>query len=262
MAITCFADEIQESFHADHVQSEWLLADIVRQGRTPTPAEYVFFARCGWAPPLVNDQFRRMLQVLRIQPIAGSPADREATALEAETSAAILEKEGPKLEQKIAELQAKLSGLERDARLSRKRCEEQRDAVSRLRELLPQHVQSKVDQAKVILNNEGVGVDLREAKTRHHELVCILNVGGVYARQEKHIEYALRMNLPEAVNTITEGGMNRYVYSASWPGLKAAAELEFAEVAAKLPELQAAYDAELAVIELALDFYSNGRQND
>ena len=54
----------------------------------------------------------------------------------------------------------------------------------------------------------------------------------------------------------------RYVYSDQWPGLKSSAEVEFAEVNSKLPELQAAYDQELASIEAGLDFYSNGQQID
>ena len=262
MAVTCFADEIAESFHADLEQSEGLLCDIVRQNRTPTRAEYVFFARCGWDEVRTRDQFRRMAIVLAKQPIAGSPADREAALLECDTAAKLLESEGPKIREKLDKLQKQLDGLERDARLSAKRCEEQRDAVSKLRELVPSHVRSKVDNQLSILNTEGVGGILREAKARHHELVCILNVGGVYDRPEKHIEYALRRNLPDAVRTIVEGNSRRYVYSDQWPALKSAAEVEFSEVNAKLPEIQAAYDAELFEIEKGLDFYSNGQQND
>ena len=196
------------------------------------------------------------------QAIAGRPDAREAALLEAETSAAILEKEQPKLEAKIAELQTKLAALERDARLSAKRCDEQRDAVSKLRELVPSHIRQKVEQGILILNTEGVGATLREVKSRHHELVCILNVGDVYESTARHIEFGLRQLFPEAVTQTDENRWNQYVYSPSWPGLKSAAEVEFAELNSKLPELQAAYDAELAEIENRLDFYSNGQQND
>ncbi len=262
MAVQCFADDIEESFRNDLEESEMLLRDITEQSRKPTPAEYVFFARCGWDEVRTRDQLRRMYQALNLVPVAGSPATREAAEAEAKTSSSVLESEGPKIREKLDKLQKQLDGLERDARLSAKRCEEQRDAVSKLRELVPLHVRQQVDQATTVLNTSGVGATLREAKSRHHELVCVLNHGGVYDRPEKHIEYGLRRLLPEAVRTTVEGQMIRYAYSPEWPALKTAAETEFAELNQRLPGLQAAYDQELAAIELGLDFYSNGQQND
>ena len=204
-----------------------------------------------------------MYQALNLVPVAGCPATREAAEAEAKTSSSLLESEGPKIREKLDKLQKQLDGLERDARLSAKRCEEQRDAVSKLRELVPSHVRAKVDQAKSILITQGVGRDLRAAKARHQELVCVLNVGGVYDSPARHIEYGLRRLYPEAVTkTVDGGGMIRLAYSPEWPALKSAAEVEFAEVNSKLPELQAAYDAELTEIEKGLDFYSNGQQID
>ena len=262
MAVTCFADEITESFHADLQQSEWLLWDRAKRNQNLTPADYAFLARCGWDEKKAREEHRRVIIALTNQAICGSVADREAALQECDTAAKLLESEGPKIREKLDKLQKQLDGLERDARLSSKRCAEQSEAVAKLRELVPSHVRAKVDNELSVLNTEGVGATLRETKSRHHELVCILNVGDVYESPARHIEWGLRGLCPAAVTQTVEVGWNRYAYSPSWPALKSAAEVEFAELNSKLQELQAAYDAELAVIETALDFYSNGRQND
>ena len=56
MTITCFADEVAESFQNDCEQSEFLLRDITEQNRKPTPAEYVFLLAAGGmkSEPAIN----------------------------------------------------------------------------------------------------------------------------------------------------------------------------------------------------------------
>lgn len=257
----CFADEIQESHQADLEQAEWLLQDIVRQNRMPTAGEYAFFLRCGWDEVRARDQVRRVSQALNQQTIAGDPSTREAAATEAATAAKLLESEAPKIREKLDKLQKQLDGLERDARLSAKRVEQQVAAVAKCREFPPPAVRAKVDAALKILNTSGVGKTLRDAQERHHELRLIVN-DGVYDSPATHIDFALRRLCPAAVRTVTQGRMLSYSYSEAWPGLKAAAEAEFSELNSKLPELQAAFDAEVAAIETALDFYSTGQAND
>ena len=258
MVSTCFADDIAASFRNDLEEAETLLQDITRQNRTPNAAELAFFARLAWDQRKIGDNLRRVNQAMAQSAIAGTPADREAAETEEKISIEIAEKEVPKHRAKAEEHTSKADAYERAARLASKKVEQHRESKMKCREFAPLADRQKVDEAKSILNTQGVGADLRAAKSRHQELVCVLNVGGVYDSPAKHIEYALRRNLPEAVTkTVDGGGMIRLAYSPEWPALKSAAEVEFAELNSKLPELQAAYDAELFEIEKGLDFYSN-----
>ncbi len=250
------AEEIAEIHSGDLIEAEQLLQEIVRAGRTPNAAEKVFFQRLGWDQRKTNDNIRRVNSALTQQRIAGTPADREAAILEAETSAGVLAKEGPKIQARIAKDQALLASLERDASLAVKRVEEQVAACQRAREVAPNHIKEKVQQARNVIE-AGAGQDLREAKQRHQELICVLNVGNVYADQKTHIENGLRRLLPAAVVQGVSGRMITLAYSAEWPALKAECEQEFAELNTKLPGIQAEYDQQIAAAELPLNFYSD-----
>jgi len=262
MVITCFADEVQQTFHFNLEEAEMLLSDRARRNEKFTAADYVFLGRVGWDQKKSHDQLQRVSQALSHKAVAGSVADRAAALLEAETSAEIFEKEQPKIREKLEKLHKQLDGLERDARLSQKRVEQQTASVLKCREFAPSYVRQSVDAPKQILNTEGVGATLRQVTARIHELTCILNIDNVYGSPARHLEYGLKHLCPVAVNTVTQGRMLSYAYSDQWAGLKAAAELEFDELNSTIPELQSAYDAELSEIELALDFYSNPPSND
>lgn len=258
MAINCFADEVNESYQIDLEQAECLLADRARQNQKLTPADYAFLTRCGWNEANARREFNRVTQALNQAAIAGSPEDRAAALLEAETAAKLLESEGPKIREKLDKLQKQLDGLERDQRLSQKRCEQQAEAVLKCQDLAPQYLVRYVDQKRTSLLTEGSGAKLRDAEARRHELVCILNHGGVYARLETHID-GLRRLLPEAVSQSVSGRMIAHRFSDRWPSLKSEHEREFAELNQRLPDLQAAFDGELSEIESPLNFYSNGQ---
>ena len=55
--------------------------------------------------------------------------------------------------------------------------------------------------------------------------------------------------------------MIRLSYSPQWPTLKSESQVEFDELTARLPELQAEYDAAIEQVEVPLDFYSNEQQD-
>ena len=153
-------------------------------------------------------------------------------------------------------MQSQRDAIERDARLSAKRVEEQRDACKRARELAPRHVKEKVQQARNIID-AGIGQDLRKAKARHHDLVYILNVGNVYENLQCHLEYGLQRLLPAAVVRSVSGRMATLRYSEQWPGLKAECQAEYDALSEQLPALQAEYDSQITVAELALNYYSD-----
>ena len=110
--VTSFAEEIAESHTSDCEDADELLKNITVENRLATYAEFIFFQKTmGWDEIRVRDQLRRMHNVVRLQAIAGKGSDRAATAVEAETAAAVEEKELPKLEKQIAELNAEIEKI-------------------------------------------------------------------------------------------------------------------------------------------------------
>jgi hypothetical protein len=255
MTVTCFADEIAESFETDWEQAIWLFRDRIRQNQKLIESDYAFTAaRLNWDKKKTNTEFREVSDAMNLMAIAGTLEQQAAKEAEAEAAAGIFAKEGPKLEAKIQELQTKLNALERDKRLTEKRVEETREALAKLPTAAPGYVRKRVGKAETLLNTEGVGKELRDAKQREHELRCVLNLGNVYDRPASHID-ALRRLCPDAVTSTVHGQMMSYNYSLAWPGIKAAAETEYAEVTARIPELQAVYDVALAEVRKPLTDY-------
>lgn len=252
-----FAEEIRQEFSYHTMEVERLLVEVVREGRNELlTSERAYIAReMGWDADEIKRQLRRVNAILRLQAICGSPEDREAALNECQVATDLCAKEAPKIEQKIQELQQKLNSLQRDSNSAQRRCEQQAEAVVSLRLHVPAHIKEQVQQAVKVVE-AGIGQDLRDAKSRHHELVCILNHGNVYESQEKHIEFGLKNLLPAAVITGLNGRTITRAYSPEWPALKADAEREFAEVNQRLPEIQAEYDEQTRQAEQPLDYYS------
>lgn len=267
MSIECFADEVADTYESDCEEAEWLLRDRARQNQKLTESDYAFTAsRLNWDRVKTNTEFRRVSQAVTLLSIAGTPAQQEAKEAEAQAAAEVFAKESPKLEAKILELQAKLSGLERDARLTEKRVEETREALAKLPTVTPTFLRKKVGKAESLLNTEGVGANLRAATSRHQELTCILK-SALFNSAESYVS-SLRRLCPAAVRTIVEGpeGGNRsmrFVLSDEWPAIKSSCEREFAELNERMPELQAAYDTAMAEIKRPLIgyFFSTNEEN-
>lgn len=236
-------------------EAEILLREINHDARVPTFAELTFFKReCGWDQKAVNDQIRRVNSVLRFTAIAGSSADRKATSKEAATAADILEKEGPKLEAKIEELQAKLNGLERDARLSAKRCEEQSEAAQRLRELVPEYVAGQV-RAEVNQIESTIGRELLDAETRVNELECCLTPSQ-YKDEQTYLQ-ALRRSFPDAVIVVAGDGFIRRALSPEWPAIRAGIQTELAELKPRIESLRNQRAEAIEAAERPLNYYAN-----
>jgi hypothetical protein len=251
-------DFVREDFVERSREAESLLVEVAKEGRNDfLVSERAFLVReMGWDVEEQKRQLRRVKTILRLQAIAGTSEDREAALKECQVSTDLLAKEEPKILEQIAKLESKLAGLKRDASTAQKRVEQQGEAVQQLRTRCPEDIKETVKLAVKVVE-DGIGHQLRDAKARHHELRCILNIDNVYESAEKHIEYGLRRLLPEAVQTATEGRMMRYGYSAEWPMLKSQCQLEYAALCQQVPELQAEYDTAIERAELSLGFYAN-----
>jgi len=153
---------------------------------------------------------------------------------------------------------AKIAAIERDKRLTEKSLEVTREELAELPKDAPPFLRKKIGKAETLLNTQGIGGGLRDAKQREHELRCILNLGNVYESPDRHIEYGLKRLCPDAVISTAHNRMMSYGYSPAWPGIKADCEREYAEVTARIPELQAAYDVALAEVKRPLiDYFMN-----
>ena len=189
--------------------------------------------------------------------IIGTPEQQAAKEEAAKIAAEVAEKELPKLLKQREAIDAKIAAIERDRDLTAKRVEETREELVELPKDAPPFLRKRVAKAEAVLNTEGIGSELRAASARLHELKCILNLAGVFETQDRHID-ALRRLCPDAVTSTVQGRMMSYQYSPAWPALKAAAEIEYAEISARLPELQAAFDTALAEVRKPLiDYFMN-----
>lgn len=256
---TDLSDDIQSEFVSRFADVEQLLREIASEDRKPFASELAYFAReMGWVDPtVVRRELSRMKSVASWQAIAGLPQDRAAAIKEADTSAKILETESPKLEQKISDLQAKLSAFERDARLSAKRVEQQADGVEQLRKLAPKYICDQVNHSRTKVETE-IGDGLRTMKGRHQSLRIILNLDGVYDSQQAHLSSLRHLCREATVETVT-GRMISYHFSPEWPAIKAAAQAEFAELTERIPVVQAEYDSAMEQAEAPRSFYALDR---
>ena len=189
---------------------------------------------------------------MRFQAIAGTSGDREAAIVERNKSADIAQKELPKLQAKIEALQKQTDMLERDARLSSKRVDEQSTAVDHLKKLCPQNLVESVRHSVTAIEHS-IGQQLREFEGRSNELSCCLDKSR-YETEESYLE-SLRRSFREAVEIIITGKYQTLSLSAQWPAIKADIESELANLRKNLEPLRLQYSAAIAAAELPLNFY-------
>lgn len=251
-----FVNDVAADFREEVDIADGLLREITTANRRATPAEYVYFARnLSWDEAKVKDELRRMSSVLRLESIAGRPEDREAASIEATTAEQVLAKESPKITEQIEKLQAKLRSIEADARLGRKRCEEQAEACRQLRALAPQHVRDAVRSAVQLLDNTAMRWIL-DAEVRANELECCLTPSR-YPSEDAYLESLERSAHDAVVRVVTNNTFRRRL-SAEWSTIKASMEAELAELRSELETKRADYNEKLAAIEKPLDHYAQG----
>jgi hypothetical protein len=247
--------EVAERHSENIIEADELLREICQSGRRPTFAELTFFQReIGWDAIAVQSQLRRMNNVLRLSAIAGAAADREASEKEAETAAAVLEAEGPKLIAKIEKLRQSLDALERDARLSAKRVTEQAEAAEALRTMAPEHIAAAVRSAVQTIKSS-LGREIGDAEVRANELRCCLTPS-LYKNEGDWME-VLQRSFRAAVIVESINRVIRRKLSAAWPGIRAEIETELTELRPKLVELRAQYAEQISAAEQPLSYYAS-----
>ena len=256
MSIETFSaiSEVAERHSENIIEADELLREICQSGRLPTFAEATFFSReIGWDNTRQTKEVRRMNSVLRLSAIAGTAADREASEKESETAAGLAETELPKILEKIRKLQQQADALERDARLSAKRVEEQSGAAEQLRTLNPENIAGSV-RANVQTIKNTTGREIGDAEVRANELECCLSPDR-YQNEAAYLE-VLQRSFRDAVIVESINRVIRRKLSPEWPGIKASIEAELTELHPKLVELRAQYDEQISAAEAPLSYYA------
>ena len=246
--------EAAESHHDALVEADFLLLEIAAANRRPTEAELSFFFRnVRWDELKVRSELRRAANVLRFRAIAGSPDDRQAAEKEASTAASVLDSQGDKVRDQIEKLEAKLRGMENDARLSAKRVADQVDAVEQLRKLTPSHVADAVQRRRSAIDHS-LGREIADSRIRRTEIECCLSPDR-YPNEQSYLE-SLRRSCRPAVVEGSSGGYIRRSLSPEWPRIKAELQTELSDLTESMPEKQVEYDRLMTELESQLDHYA------
>jgi flagellar biosynthesis GTPase FlhF len=257
MSIETFSaiSEIAEHYSENIAEADLLLREICQSGRRPTFAELTFFQReIGWDSIAVQSQLRRMNNVLRLQAIAGTSDDREASVKESETAAAVAETELPKLAAKRQKIEVEENRIKRERDLSAKRCEEQSGAAEQLRTLAPENIAGSVRSAVQTIKSS-IGREISDAEVRANELRCCLTPS-LYKTEAAYLE-VLQRSFGDAVTMVTINRVIRRKLSAAWPGIRAEIETELTELHPKLVELRAQYAEQISAAEQPLSYYAS-----
>ncbi len=125
-----------------------ILRKSVEEDRDFTYDELIELSAMGWDDAEIRRQRRRMNQVCQYQAIAGTAAEREQLQKAADDAMSDLDTIGSKLREQMEAIKKQLDSLEQDARSKERRLEQCNDAVSRLRDLLPDHVAHQYNHQK------------------------------------------------------------------------------------------------------------------
>lgn len=255
MVVESLAQDIAVSHVENILEADQLLREIAGANRQPTYAETVFFTReCGWSDVTIREQLRRMVNVLRLQSISGTTADREAASKEAETATSVCKKESPKIIDQIEKLQSKLNQLERDERLATKRRDEQVEAVGQLRSMTPEHVAKSVNERRSLLNNT-LRRQISDIETRTQELECCLNPSK-YRTEQDYFDTVQRCRHDAVLVSDDRNVRRKQLCPATWPTIRAELEAELSALREQIDPLQSQYDSEMAKIEADLNYYA------
>ena len=153
----------------------------------------------------------------------------------------------------IEKLESKRRGLESDARLSQKRCEDQAEAVARLRKLAPSFVADAVRRRRNEIDHS-LGREIADARIRKNEIECCLSPDR-YPNQQSYLEN-LRRSCRAAVIEGLDGQYIKRRLSESWPTLRRELEAELAELTESMQKKQTQYADLMSQWESQLDHYA------
>lgn len=246
--------DIAEDERARVDESEAILHEIIAQDREPNNAELLYFHRDrGWDKKDTRRELFRLRGVIGKQAVAGTSEDRRASIAAAENARQVLDAEGPKLEKKIADAQAKLTALQKDATSFDRRVREQTEAVDHLRGMLPGSLESQYQTAHAQVY-QTFGARLRDAQEELERIEIALSESR-HGSVQDHVRF-VRAHYPEAVTQYQDGRFLRLRFSDRWGAMQAELRDRQAELPATIERLQAEYDHEIGRLDELRDYYT------
>jgi len=131
--------------------ADQILRDAVADDHLSLENRKRLFRLVGWDDKETDKQLKRMRKVAKLQAVAGTAADRQALAAEAEQSAKIFAENRDRLLEEIRTRQSQLRLLEESAAQAQRRQEEVQAALKALTELVPDDVIANERQAKQVV---------------------------------------------------------------------------------------------------------------
>lgn len=254
--------DIETRYASMFEEADELLRVIVSEGRAPSPAELAHFQHMvSWDARKVEFHLKRVKAAVLYEAIAGDPTVRAAASQEAAAAVSLLATERPKIEAEIKALQVRQQRLENDVKQARNRVEQQNQAVMKLRELSPQHVQERAD--RMVADANELRIKWLELRDRHEHVVSLLRP--VDRTGQVQFAKTILELFPEsgAARKTAIYGMGRtgrtigYELTDSWDNLKAKLKREAEiELPPQIEAAKAAFDAAMEEAERARDFYA------
>lgn len=249
---TVIADEYEGRLEV----ADSLLREIVTNDRQPHYAENIFFQGLGWTEQDIAQQRARMRSVVRLEAVAGSQSDRDASRDAAALAVNLLGTEGDKLKEQIAKLQGAIRQLELDAARSTRRVEEQNQAIAELAKHAPIHVVAKANHIKQAYRAT-IFLERHRVEDRLRQLASVCNAKNY--EQRSHHQSALADAFP-AYSVAPErrgenGGPESWYGHEVWSKIQREMKREVMELEPKLAQLQQECEAREAEIKSILNCY-------
>jgi len=201
---------------------------------------------------------RRLRNVLEYQPIAGTAADREAAKKTLADVEARLADESLKIAAVIAEQQRLLASLKSTVKAKAAVVAKQEDAVARLRNCCPEHIEQYRQRQATIFNAQPKFNRMRELENRviHIKSISKLDIAWK-PDNEKAVSHAQSKQRNDLLTAEDLGrGLTHYeLKAAKWVEYITGLQAELPTVESELATLQAEYAEGNAKFASVLDHY-------
>jgi hypothetical protein len=238
-------EEVERAARLVEVAGE--LARRMAAGHTPTADERKLFKLVQWDQSEIDRQVGRWGAVARWQQKAGTADSRKADAAEMDAAKQAEQRDGPALDQQIADLQAKRNAMRDRVRNAEMRQSTMEQAIKALRDL-------SSNQQEVALQRRTVYERYRELPTLEAELVVIRSLRGLDEMGKLSHAQAVQREGVKLIDLHNGGGMNVEVVNlVRWSQYVSEREADAIDIEQRVNELRSLRDAEMASVNTLLD---------
>ena len=223
------------------------LARRMAAGHTPSSDERKLFKLIGWEQQDIEREVGRWGAVARWQQKAGTADSRKADAAEMDAAKQAEQRDGPAIDQQIADLQAKRNAMRDRVRNAEMRQSTMEQAIKVLRDLSSNH-------QEVSLQRKSVYERYRDLPTLEAELNVIRSLRQLDEQGKLSHAQAVRREGVKLIDIHNGGGMNVEVVNlVRWSQYVSEREADAIDIEQRVNELRSLRDAEMASINTLLD---------